>query len=101
MERRGAEVRYVKTSEGLEVDFLAQHRAAGEELIQVGADLSAVETLARELRALGAAAKEHPRAVRRLLVLDRDGLARVREPGVEAQPAQEWLLTVPREQLET
>ena len=92
LERRGAEVGYVKTSDGLEVDFLARHLAAGEELIQVCADLSAPETLSRELRALMAAEKEYPRAVRRLLVLDRDALARVSAPGVEAQPAYEWLL---------
>jgi len=95
LDRRGAEVGYVKTSDGLEVDFLARHRAAGEELIQVCADPSSADTLERELRGLREAAKEHPRAVRRLLALDRDGLARVSEPGVEAQPAYEWLLTMP------
>jgi len=93
LERRGAEVGYVKTGDGLEVDFLARHRAAGEELIQVCADLSAPETLARELRALMAAAAEHPRAARRLLVLDRDALASVNAPGVEVIPAYEWLLS--------
>jgi uncharacterized protein len=92
LERRSAEVGYVKTSEGLEVDFLARHPAAGEELLQVCADESAPETLSRELRALTAAAKEHPRAARRLLVLDRDALVRVSGPGIEVQPAYEWLL---------
>jgi predicted AAA+ superfamily ATPase len=91
----------VKTSEGLEVAFLARHRAAGEELIQVCAELSSAETLERELRALREAAKEHPRAARRLLALDRDGLAQVSEPGVEAQPAYEWLLTAPDDLLAT
>lgn len=95
LERRGAEVGYVKTDEGLEVDFLARHPGAGEELIQVCADLSAPETLARELRALTAAAKEHPRAAQRLLVLDRDALAQVSAPAVEVQPAYEWLLAEP------
>ena len=71
LERRGAEVGYVKTGDGLEVDFLARRPGAGEELIQVCADLSSPETRARELRALTAAAKDHPRATRRLLVLDR------------------------------
>ncbi len=95
LERRGAEVAYVKTDDGLEVDFLARYRAAGEELIQVCADPSAPETLARELRALKAAAKEHPRATRRLLVLDRDALLRLRAPGVEALSACEWLMAAP------
>lgn len=97
LERRRAEVGYVKTPDGLEVDFLARDPIAGEELIQVCADVSAPETLARELRALTAAAHEHPRAVRRLLVLDRDALTRVNAPGVEVQPAYEWLLTTPNQ----
>ncbi len=93
LERCGAEeIGYVKTEDGLEVDFLARWRAAGEELIQVCADLSSPETRARELRALAAAAKDHPRATRRLLVLDRDALPRVTTPGVEVQPAYEWML---------
>lgn len=97
LERRGAEVGYVKTADGLEVDFLARHPAAGEDLIQVCADVSAPDTLSRELRALMAAAKEHPRAERRLLVLDRDALARVTAAAVVVQPAYEWLLAVPNE----
>ena len=92
LERRGAEVGYVKTGDGLEVDFLARHPVAGEELIQVCADLSAPETLSRELRALTAAGEEHPHAARRLLVLDRDALARAVVSAVEVQPAYEWLL---------
>ena len=92
LERRGAEVGYVKTVDDLAVDFLARHPATGEELMQVCADPSAPETLARELRALTEAANEHPRAARRLLVLDRDAMSRVRAPGVKVQPAYEWLL---------
>ena len=92
LERRGAEVGYVKTADGLEVDFLARHPAVGEDLVQVCADVSAPETLSRELRALRAAAKEHPRAARRLLVLDRDALTGVSAPGIEVRPAYEWLL---------
>lgn len=90
--RRGAETSYVRTTGGLEVDFLARHPARGEELIQVCADLSDPHTLDRELRALDAASGAHPDATRRLLVLDRDALAGVRAPGVAVQPAYEWLL---------
>jgi predicted AAA+ superfamily ATPase len=97
LERRGAEVGYVKTSDGLEVDFLARRPSAGEELIQVCADLSSPETRARELRALTAAAKDHPRATRRLLVLDRDAFARANTPGIKVMPAYEWLLAAPDE----
>ncbi len=55
LERRGAEVGYVKTGDGFEVDFLARRPEGGEELIRVCADLSAPETRVRELRALAAA----------------------------------------------
>jgi hypothetical protein len=97
LERRRAEVGYVKTPDGLEVDFLARDPVGGEELIQVCADVSGAETLARELRAVTAAAHEHSRAAWRLLVLDRDALTRVNAPGVEVQPAYEWLLTTPNQ----
>jgi hypothetical protein len=92
LERRRAEVGYVKTGEGLEVDFLVRPLAGDEELVQVCADPSAAETLTRELRALTAATSEHPRATRRLLVLDRDQALRVEAPGVLVQSAYEWLL---------
>ena len=78
LERRRAEVGYVKTAEGLEVDFLVRYRNGDQELIQVCASLKSSETVARELRALTATAKEHPRAKRRLLVLDRDAAGRLR-----------------------
>lgn len=94
LERRRAEVGYVKTDDGLEVDFFARYRGAGEELIQVCADVAAPDTISRELRGLTAAAKQHPRAARRLLVLDRDALVRVKAPGVEVHPAYEWLLAL-------
>jgi predicted AAA+ superfamily ATPase len=97
LERRGAEVAYVKTDEGLEVDFVVRHPETGEELIQVCADATGEETLARELRALAAAGKEHRRAVRRLLVLDQDAVPRVATPGVRVQPVYEWLLRAPGE----
>jgi hypothetical protein len=97
LERRGAEVGYVKTDEGLEVDFRARYAAQDEELVQVCADPSNEATLARELRALAATGKEHSRAVRRLLVLDRDTMPRTNTPGVEVQPAYEWLLATPGE----
>lgn len=96
LERRGAEVGYVKTGTGLEVDFLVRYPAAGEELIQVCADLSTSEARSRELRALTEAAKLHPHAARRLLVLDRDTLMQVSAPEVTIQPAYDWLLSVPQ-----
>jgi predicted AAA+ superfamily ATPase len=95
MERRGADVSYVRTPDGLEVDFLARIHDAGEQLVQVCADVSSPATLARELRALKGAAQEHPRSSRVLLVLDRDARDRAATPGVEVVPAYEWLLATP------
>jgi predicted AAA+ superfamily ATPase len=97
LERRKAEVGYVKTRAGFEVDFHARYLAGGEELVQVCADLSAAETMDRELRALTEAAAEYPRAARRLLVLGRDHPRPVTTPGVLVQPAYEWLLAEPRQ----
>lgn len=98
LERRGAELGYVKTADGLEVDFLARHPVAGQELIQVCADLSDPKTLSRELRALDAAAQEHPHAALRLLVLDRDALAQAGAAAAGVRPAYEWMLEVPGEE---
>jgi hypothetical protein len=95
LERRGADLGYVKTDEGYEVDFLARYADAPPELIQVCADPSDPATLERETRALAAAAREHRRARRRLLVLQRTDVPRVPIPGVDVQPAYEWLLATP------
>lgn len=95
LERRRAEVGYVKTEDGFEVDFHVRYRNGTEELIQVCADPSAPETLERELRALGQATKVEPGAARYLLVLNRDLtlLRRISTPGVLVLPAYEWLLS--------
>jgi predicted AAA+ superfamily ATPase len=92
-ERRHADVGYVKTREGFEVDFLARYRGGGSELLQVCADPSDEATLARELRSLGAASRELPDAPPgRLLVLTRDQAVPLVHAGVDALPAYEWML---------
>jgi hypothetical protein len=93
--RRGAEIGYVKTRAGGEVDFLVRRPDAGPELIQVCADPADAETQDRELRALADAAVEHPRATRRLLVLNSDAVVSVKAPDIQVQPAYEWLLEPP------
>jgi predicted AAA+ superfamily ATPase len=92
LERRRAQVGYVKTKGGFEVDFFARYPAGGEELVQVCADPSAAATLARELRSLEEAEGEYPDATRRLLVLTRDQVLTRTPPNVVMQPAYEWLL---------
>ncbi|MGH8673610.1 MAG: hypothetical protein ACREVG_04815, partial [Burkholderiales bacterium] len=61
-------------------------------LIQACAQPAEGETLAREVRALEAARRAHPRAERMLLVLDRDQARAVSAEGIRVQPAYEWLL---------
>lgn len=95
LERRKADVGYVKTPEGFEVDFLARYPGAGQELIQVCASAASPDTWDRELRALHSSSRQHARATRRLLVLDRDALPHggdARAAGVHVQPAYEWML---------
>jgi predicted AAA+ superfamily ATPase len=92
LERRRAEVTYVKTSQGFEVDFLARSPGGDMELIQVCADASDPSTAERELRALVEAGDRFPQARKRLLTLTRDGLPRKTPADVLAQPAYVWLL---------
>ncbi len=95
LDRRKAEVGYVKTQHGLEVDFHARFLQGREKLIQVCevcADASEPETTEREVRALTEARREHPHAQARLLVLDRDRAAAIRITGVTVQPDYQWLL---------
>lgn len=70
LERRGAEVGYVQTASGWEVDFLARYPDGDQELIQVCASLDDPGTAARELRALVEAAREFPQAHPLLIAWD-------------------------------
>jgi predicted AAA+ superfamily ATPase len=92
LQRRGAEVAYVKTPGGFEVDFLARYNDGTEDLIQVCANPDDPETLARETRALQDAAAEYPRARQLLLTLE----SRMPFPKVPASvlilPAWQWML---------
>ena len=92
LQRRGATVTYVKTTDGFEVDFLARRYDGRQELLQVCADPSSAAVRDREVRALLAARKEHPRAAARLLVLTADQVTDVTASNVRVQPAYQWLL---------
>ena len=94
LDRRQAEVGYVRTGTGHEVDFLARFHGGREELIQVCADTGPAETRERELQALEEALREHPRATPKLLVLNFEQLAVKVSPGVTVQAAYQWLLDV-------
>jgi hypothetical protein len=91
LERRGAEVAYVLTKDGYEVDFLARFPGGGSQLIQVCADLDDPSVLSRELRALDAAGREHRKAERVLVCFDPSGLRGI-PPDVRVRSAADWLI---------
>ncbi len=93
LERRRADVTYVRTPEGHEVDFLARHPDGTMELIQVCADSETPDTAERELRALEEAGTIHKKATRRLLTVTRDALVSESPKSIIVQPAYEWLLS--------
>lgn len=95
LERRKADVGYVRTAAGFEVDFHARFLAAGEALIQVCADPGDTNVTARELRALEDARREYPRAECLLLVLTQDQaleVLRIAGHGIRVDPVYQWLL---------
>jgi predicted AAA+ superfamily ATPase len=95
LERRSAEIGYVFTPGGFEVDFLAMEPAGRQMLIQVAADLSDKATCEREFRALADALPVYRRGQALLLTLTTsDALAAKSEApaGVTVRPAWEWIL---------
>jgi predicted AAA+ superfamily ATPase len=93
LDRRDAEISYVKCGGDLEVDFLARFPDGHAELIQVCADLSDPATRERELRAMNVAAELHPQATLRLLVLDRDAMSGLKASrGLTIETINDWLL---------
>lgn len=91
LERRGADIAYVRTADGFEVDFLARYPAGKPELIQVCADLDLPETRQRETRGLLAAAGEHPQASLHLVALNID-LAAALPDQVRLHSAAAWFM---------
>ncbi|MGH9369565.1 MAG: ATP-binding protein [Thermoanaerobaculia bacterium] len=70
LERRGWDVSYMRTAEGLEVDFFAHRAGDAPLLVQPCLESEGDETWERELRALEAAAAVHPKARPFLVTLD-------------------------------
>lgn len=90
LERRGAEIGYVRTPSGYEVDFYARYPTGESLLIQVCADWSDADTRARELRALSEARTEFPEAQAAVITLNPP--ARVEETTYRVVRATHWLL---------
>ena len=95
--RRGAEVHYVRTPGGFEVDFYARDGVGREMLIQVCAGLENPDTLAREVRALQDAAPAWPGAALMLITLNPvlNPTIALQPMGVQIHLASDWLLQTP------
>lgn len=87
LDRQRAEVAYVRTASGFEVDFYAFYPDGHRQLIQVCVSLDDPGTLAREIRALQEAAAEFPGADQLIVTLDR--------PAILAAPADVNIVAAP------
>ena len=92
LERRGAEVSYVKNASGSEVDFLARYRDGRRELLQVCAEMDAPEVREREIQGLVEATIENKTATAHLIVLETERPSDIPK-SVKWHPASEWLLS--------
>lgn len=92
LQRRRADVHYVHTKSGREVDFIARMPSGEMQLIQVCADVTNSETADREFRSLVEASPEYPKATRHILTLNRPGPLPTIPEGILVQPAYEWML---------
>mgnify|MGYP000846129987 CR=1 FL=1 len=99
LERRGADVGYVRTPHGREVDFFAQLPDHSSWLLQVCATAAAADTFEREVRALVEAAPLYPEATPLLLTLDLTPPVLTLPAPLRWQSAAAWLLGEPLEQV--
>ena len=92
--RRGADVTWVRTPKGYEVDFLARYPDGQSDLIQVAADIQSPQTYEREIRALQDASPVHKDAKPYLITLYRHPIEPSSDPmEITILPAHEWLLS--------
>jgi len=89
--RRKADVYYLRTPEGYEVDFVAVMPDGKHHLIQVCTELTEPTTLEREIRALLAAIRLYPDAVANVILLDPVPVPDLPE-SIRLYRAAEWLL---------
>jgi len=92
LQRRSADLGYVKTADGFELDFYVHYRGGGHALLQVCAEPSAAQTYEREIRALGSAMKEYPKTPAMLLVLTQEQAVALATESFRTVPTYEWML---------
>jgi predicted AAA+ superfamily ATPase len=92
LRKKKADIAYVKTKSGFEVDFLARHLEGNEALIQVCLSIDDRDTVEREIRSLLEASGEHPNASL-LLLTGYSPLPNFEIPAtIQVIPAWEWML---------
>lgn len=92
LDRRGAEVSYVRTRSGGEVDFLARYPGGRRELVQVCASLENPMTAEREIGGLLASADEYPGSALVLITLTTETPKNLPEQ-IRLVPAVSWFLS--------
>jgi len=93
LRRQKADITYVKTHSGYEVDFLARHLTGEEELIQVCFTLEDPNVLQREVRALLESSIDNPHASLLLLTGYSFSTKQPLPKNVQVIPAWEWMMT--------
>jgi len=91
LQRRQAEIGYVRTQASYEVDFHARSTNGNEELIQVCASLDDPDTLRREVRSLEDAQQDFPAASLHLIAMDIPATVTVPD-AIQLHKASDWLL---------
>jgi hypothetical protein len=94
LERRGAEMSYVRNNSGSEVDFLARYPDGRRELLQVCANMDAQDVRDRELRGLIDALAGNKNSTAHLIVLEPERPPALPD-SVHWHAASEWLLAEP------
>lgn len=89
--RKGAEISYLRTTNGYEVDFHVRYPEGTEALIQVCVNLDDLDTMRREIRALHDAAQEYPQAGLFLITLTPPAQTDIPE-NITVSTAVDWLL---------
>lgn len=92
LRRRGRDVAYVETASGREVDFVTTWRGEVVELVQVCADMTAPDTRARELTALGEAMAGLGLRQATIVTLEETDTLAIPAGTVRVVPAWRWLL---------
>ena len=95
LQRRKADIEYLKTVSGYEIDFFVKQFNKTEQIIQVSADISNPDTLKREIRALKEAGKTHPDSELFLINISEEYTIDVKNQTINIIPAWKWLLDKP------